>query len=68
MSHAENDRRIDYIEFAVTALERSKAFYGGAFGWRFTDYSPSYCEFTDGRIEGRLHPPGSPARPGGARW
>ena len=64
MSQAENDRRIDYIEFAVTALDRSKAFYGGAFGWRFTDYGPTYCEFSDGRLKGGFTT-GSPVRPGG---
>lgn len=64
MSQAENDRRIDYIEFAVTDLARSKAFYGGAFGWQFTDYGPSYCEFTDGRLKGGFTT-GAPASPGG---
>lgn len=32
-----NDRRIDYVEFNVTDIERSKEFYGGAFGWSFKD-------------------------------
>jgi len=64
MAQPGNDRRIDYIEFGVSALERSKAFYGGAFGWRFTDYGPSYCEFNDGRLTGGFTT-GSPVRPGG---
>lgn len=46
------DRCIDYIEFGVTDIARSKDFYGRAFGWRFTDYGPDYCEFTDGRMKG----------------
>lgn len=46
------DRCIDYIEFAVTDIARAKAFYGAAFGWSFTDYGPTYCEFSDGRMKG----------------
>lgn len=46
--------RIDYLEFNVADIPRSKAFYGDAFGWTFTDYSDSYCEFNDGRIRGGL--------------
>ena len=37
MEESENDRRIDYIELNVTDIERSKAFYGGAFGWTFKE-------------------------------
>ena len=33
---------IDYIEFSVTDMERTKSFYAAAFGWRFTDYAPGY--------------------------
>lgn len=47
-----NDRRIDYIELTVADIARSRAFYGGAFGWSFTDYGPAYCEFADGRLTG----------------
>ncbi|MGQ3676431.1 VOC family protein [Xanthobacter sp. TB0139] len=46
--------RIDNIEFSVADIARSKAFYGQLFGWTFTDYSPSYTEFTDGRLKGGL--------------
>jgi predicted enzyme related to lactoylglutathione lyase len=35
MTKSENDRRIDYIEMNVADIERSKAFYGKAFGWSF---------------------------------
>ncbi|MGB3814366.1 MAG: VOC family protein [Shinella sp.] len=52
MSSKGADRKIDYIEFNVTDIARSKAFYGGAFGWTFTDYGPQYCEFQDGRLTG----------------
>lgn len=47
-----DDYAIDYVEFRVLDIARSKEFYGKAFGWRFTDYGPAYCEFTDGRLKG----------------
>lgn len=59
-----NDRQIDNIEFNVSDIERSKAFYGKAFGWRFTEYGPTYCEFTDGRLTGGLTT-GEAVSPGG---
>ncbi|ODT12997.1 MAG: bleomycin resistance protein [Mesorhizobium sp. SCN 65-12] len=58
-----NDRQIDNIEFNVSDIGRSRAFYGRAFGWTFTDYGPSYCEFTDGRLTGGFTI--GPVRPGG---
>jgi predicted enzyme related to lactoylglutathione lyase len=63
MAKPGNDRRIDNIEFAVSDIARSRTFYGKAFGWTFTDYGPSYCEFSDGRLTGGLAK-GSP-NPGG---
>lgn len=52
MENAERDRRIDYVEFNVTDMARTKEFYAAAFGWTYTDYGPTYCEFTDGRMKG----------------
>jgi hypothetical protein len=51
------DRQIDNIEFNVSDISRSKAFYGSVFGWAFTDYGPTYTEFSDGRLTGG---PGGP--------
>ena len=65
MASSVNDRRIDYIEMNVGDIERSKAFYGQAFGWTFKDYGPSYCEFADGRLTGGFTTELQP-RPGGA--
>jgi uncharacterized protein len=56
--------RIDYIEFNVADIAASKAFYGEAFGWSFTDYGPDYCEFADGRLTGGFTTLGKP-QPGG---
>ena len=52
--------RIDYIEFNVADIAASKAFYGAAFGWSFTDYGPEYCEFGDGRLTGGFTTMGKP--------
>jgi predicted enzyme related to lactoylglutathione lyase len=64
MTRSANDSRIDYIEMNVTDIERSKAFYGKAFGWTFTDYGPGYCEFRDGRLAGGFTTAARPT-PGG---
>jgi len=58
------DHQIDNIEFNVSDISRSKAFYGSAFGWTFVDYGPSYTEFSDGRLTGGFTT-GEPVRPGG---
>ena len=64
MSASRKDRQIDNLEFNVSNIERSKAFYGSAFGWTFVDYGPAYTEFTDGRLTGGFTT-GEPVRPGG---
>lgn len=58
------DRRIDNIEFVVSDIPRARAFYDAAFGWTFTDYGPTYLEFSDGRLTGGLTTIGD-VRPGG---
>jgi predicted enzyme related to lactoylglutathione lyase len=35
--------RINYIEFGVSDLTKSKGFYQAAFGWEFNDYGPMYA-------------------------
>ncbi len=52
MSQAEQDRRIDYVEFLTTNMNETKTFYSGVFGWEFTDYGPDYTSFNDGRLGG----------------
>ena len=52
MAKSSNDKRIDYVEFSVGDIARSRGFYGKAFGWSFKDYGPGYCEFNDGRLTG----------------
>lgn len=43
---------INYIEFPMTDNAGTKAFYGAAFGWEFTDWGPGYISFTGAGIEG----------------
>jgi len=64
MSTQGKDRQIDNIEFNVSDIALSKAFYGGAFGWTFVDYGPTYTEFSDGRLTGGFTT-GEQVRPGG---
>ena len=64
MSANTKQQQIDYIEFNVSDIGRSREFYGKAFGWSFTDYGPAYCEFSDGRLTGGLTT-GGPVTPGG---
>lgn len=52
---AQNNHRIDYIEFACRDLAAVKKFYAAAFGWQFTDYGPDYTSFKDGRLSGGFY-------------
>jgi predicted enzyme related to lactoylglutathione lyase len=52
MSQADNDLRMDYVEFPATDIPRTKQFYQQVFGWKFEDYGPDYTSFVDGRIAG----------------
>jgi predicted enzyme related to lactoylglutathione lyase len=52
MSQADQDRRVDYIEFPTTDIDATKSFYSSIFGWVFTDFGPEYTSFTDGRLGG----------------
>jgi len=59
------DRCIDYVEFNVADINRSKSFYANAFDWTFTDYGPDYCEFSDGQMKGGFDASGSVSPAGG---
>jgi hypothetical protein len=64
MVNSDSNLRVDYVEMGVADIGRAQAFYGSAFGWTFTDYGPTYCEFSDGRLHGGFTT-NSPAKPGG---
>lgn len=40
--------RLNYLELPVADIDRAKAFYSAAFGWRFADFGPSYAATTSG--------------------
>lgn len=40
--------KIDYVELPAGDLPATKRFYADAFGWRFTDYGPTYAAFDEG--------------------
>jgi predicted enzyme related to lactoylglutathione lyase len=44
----QDDGKVDYVEFPAGDLPVLKAFYQTAFGWRFTDYGPTYASFEEG--------------------
>jgi predicted enzyme related to lactoylglutathione lyase len=52
MNLADQDRRINYIEFLTIDMDATKKFYSELFGWEFTDYGPDYSSFTDGQLFG----------------
>lgn len=45
---------ISYIEFGVTDLAATKAFYEAAFGWEFNDYGPAYSGIKSPDGEGEV--------------
>ncbi len=56
------DGKLDYLELPGGELAVTKAFYADAFGWRFTDYGPSYAAFSEG-LDGGFQSDGGEARP-----
>lgn len=58
--------KLDYLEMPATggSFDSVKAFYSAAFGWRFTDYGPSYSAFAEG-LDGGFHndPKEGPMKP-----
>jgi predicted enzyme related to lactoylglutathione lyase len=49
---AQDDQKIDYVEFPAANFDAVQNFYEKAFGWSFTDYGPEYRAFTDGKLDG----------------
>src|SRR5699024_877016 len=58
---------LTYIEFGVTDLAATRAFYESAFGWQFNDYGPGYAGIRaasgDGEVGG-LNPQAQPSDAG----
>lgn len=65
VAEEDKDRRIDYIEFSVPDLEKTKRFYSEVFHWSFTDFGPDYSSFDDGRLAGGFARSDDPVTEGG---
>jgi uncharacterized protein len=44
--------KINYLEFPAKDLTKTRAFFGTVFGWKFVDYGPDYCAFSNAGIDG----------------
>lgn len=55
---------INYVEFTARDLETAKSFYSSVFGWKFTDYGPSYIAFSNSGLEGGFMKTEEPAKNG----
>lgn len=65
MSNTHVHHAIDYIEFSVTDMAKSKQFYGEVFRWTFNEYGPGYAGIQgEGREQGGLRLDND-VRPGG---
>lgn len=57
---------INYIELPMTDVDATKTFYGGLFGWEFTDWGPDYVSFAGAGVDGGFRlDPAFPVRPPG---
>ncbi len=46
--------KINYIEFSVSDIPRTKQFFSEAFGWGFEDYGPEYSAFSNAGLDGGI--------------
>ena len=54
MKDSHTHHSIDYIEFSVKDMEKSKAFFSSSFGWSFNDYGPDYAGIKKVSDEGEV--------------
>jgi len=47
--------KLNYVEFPAGRLERTREFFGDAFGWSFEEYGPDYCAFADQGLDGGFY-------------
>ena len=43
--------RLDYVELPNPAGDKAKTFYEAAFGWRLTEFGPTYAATTTGDVD-----------------
>jgi len=44
--------KVNYLEFPVKDFESTKTFFSRVFDWKFEDYGPEYCAFSNAGIDG----------------
>jgi predicted enzyme related to lactoylglutathione lyase len=47
--------KLNYVEFAATDLNATKAFFTRVFNWQFTDYGPEYTAFNGQGLDGGFY-------------
>lgn len=47
--------KLNYVEFAASDLQATKAFFVGCFGWAFEDYGPEYTAFMGEGLNGGFY-------------
>jgi uncharacterized protein len=50
-----NHHQINYLEYAASNLEATKAFFCKVFAFEFIDYGPDYCSFSNDNIDGGFY-------------
>jgi len=55
---------MNYVEFVVHDIARTKTFYHAVFGWAFVDYGPGYTSFIDNGLGGGFTTEGTPTTGG----
>lgn len=43
--------RLNYVEFSVPSVGKTKAFYQEAFGWALVDFGPTYAASVSGDVD-----------------
>ncbi len=47
--------KINYLEYPSADISATKEFFTKAFGWKFEDYGPDYCAFSDQGLDGGFY-------------
>ena len=52
MAPMNQHEKINYVEFPAQDMAATKTFFSRVFSWKFTDYGPDYCAFSNSGLEG----------------
>ena len=50
-----NHHKINYVEFPVKDMNKTKEFFSNVFGWTFQDYGDEYCAILNAGIDGGFY-------------